>query len=716
MAVPHLSYGTTPTASSYATPETVAPLTGLVPRHARPRSVPARDGYRHDLDGLRALAVVLVAIYHVWVHRVSGGVDVFLMLSGFFVGGSLLRSFARGTPVRLRTYVPRLARRLLPALAVVLAAVLVASATLLPRTRWTGVSGETLASLLYVENWRLAAAEQAYGAADATQSPLQHVWSLSVQGQLFVGLPVLLLIVWWLAGRAGVERRLVVVHATVVVLAVASFVHAALGVRADQAFTYYDTFARAWEYLVGVVLAVLVARVRLHGRWAVVVGWVGVALVVASGVLVDGGALFPGPATLVPLAGAALVVVAGASAGHAAPAGSVSRLLGKPAVARAGGYAYAFYLWHWPVLVFAVVVRDRPVGWLAGAGVLLLSAVLAALTKHFVEDTLRRPQRVFTGLPAARAWGATRTVVAAVTALVALTPIAWNAHVAWVQRAYEGAVRDMDVTVYPGALSVLEPGVYGASPVHPVPALETVAEDTSRVVADGCMTGNGESDVKQCSYGPAEASTVVALVGASHSEHWFAALEPVAERRGLRIVPVLKAGCLFIDPVDGTGDGECTTWQGQALDYVLSIKPDLVITTSTRPSLSEAPREVVPDEYVRAWERLAEHHIPVVAIRDNPWFPVWMPDCVAVHGWESDECAFAWSDVLDDVDPAVDAVQDLWNATALDLNDVLCPERVCRAVQGNRFVYRDDNHLTATYAVTLSPVLEERLGAATGWW
>ncbi|MFB8228986.1 acyltransferase family protein [Cellulosimicrobium sp. NPDC055967] len=700
------------------------PTRPTTPRHARSgaagRSTGAATSYRHDLDGLRALAVLLVAVYHVWVHRVSGGVDVFLMLSGFFVAGGLLRSFARGTPVRLRTYLPRLARRLLPALVLVLAAVLVASAVLLPRTRWTGISGDVLGSLLYAENWRLAAAEQAYGAADVGQSPLQHVWSLSVQGQLFVVLPVLLVLVWWAAGRAGIAARLAIVHATVVTGAVASFVYAVVAVRADQAFAYYDTLARAWEYLAGALLALLVTRVRLAGAWGVVAGWVGLALVVASGVLVDGAALFPGPATLVPLAGAALVVVAGTPDPRGiavAPAWSVSRLLAWAPVARAGGYAYAFYLWHWPVLVFTIVLRDRPVGWLAGVGVLGLSAVLAVLTKQLVEDVLRRDPRDARGATRTRPprW-VLRPLVAVVTVTVAVVPLAWHAHVLSVQRSYQGTLQDVDVAAYPGALSVLEPGAYAAAAADPVPAVEAVLEDTSRVVLDGCMTGDGESDVKRCSYGPEDAATVVALVGASHSEHWFAALEPIADRRGFRVVPVLKAGCLFLDPEDGDVDGECATWQRDAMDYVLSLEPDVVITTSTRPTKSDGPREVVPDAYVRVWERLALDDVPVVAIRDNPWLPYWMPECATVHGSESDECAVAWEDVLDDVDPALDAVQELWNTTVLDLNDVLCPDRVCRPVQGNRFVYRDDNHLTATYAVTLSPVLDERLGVATGWW
>lgn len=698
----------------------------LPARHVRPGPTSASRGapaaYRHDLDGLRALAVVLVAIYHVWVHRVSGGVDVFLMLSGFFVGGGLLRSFARGTPVRLRTYVPRLARRLLPALAVVLAAVLVASATLLPRTRWTGVSGETLASLLYVENWRLAAAEQAYGAADATQSPLQHVWSLSVQGQLFVGLPVLLLIVWWLAGRAGVERRLVVVHATVVVLAVASFVHAALGVRTDQAFTYYDTFARAWEYLAGMVLAVVVARVRLPGRWAVVAGWAGLVLVVASGVLVDGGALFPGPATLVPLAGAALVVVAGTSGGHAAPAGSVSRLLGRPAVARAGGYAYAFYLWHWPVLVFAVVVRDRPVGWLAGTAVLLTSAALAVATKHLVEDPVRSGRRA---AAPARTRGVPRAVpvvaTAALVLAVAAVPTAWLRHVDGVRS--ESRVAGVDLETYPGALSVVDPLVFAVdAALDPIPDVVSAPDDKVRAVDDGCGTGPGDDTLRVCSYGDLDAARVIAVVGGSHAEQWIDALAAIGEEEGFRVDTMIRWGCSLIEGTDEVEhvvgeDATCPAWSERALDRLERDTPDVVFTTATRPAPEDDPRrETVPAAYLAAWLRLADSGVVTVAIRDNPWLPGSPVDCVAVHG-TAPECAVERATVLDDENPLVALDAETPELVRfVDVNDVICADDVCAFVQGGRLVYRDGHHLTATYVESLAPVLRDRLEPVLGWW
>ncbi|WP_454295674.1 acyltransferase family protein [Salana multivorans] len=200
-------------------------------------AAPAHRTYRHDIDGLRAVAIALVAAYHVWGHgRVSGGVDVFLMVSGFFVGGALLRRVSAGTGPRLRAYLPRLARRLLPALVITLAGVVIGTYFLLPRTEWTDVSAGVLASLTYWQNWHLAITGQMYGAADPDISPVQHIWSLSVQGQVFLLMPLLLLAAGRLlrSFRCEERTRSRVLVWLVVLLAAGSFGYACCGCRSHR--------------------------------------------------------------------------------------------------------------------------------------------------------------------------------------------------------------------------------------------------------------------------------------------------------------------------------------------------------------------------------------------------------------------------------------------------------------------------------------------------
>src|SRR5882757_8217225 len=244
--------------------------------------------YRHDLDGLRGVAIALVAMFHIWFGRVSGGVDVFLALSGFFFGGRLLR--AALTPTASLAPWPevmRLVRRLLPALVVVLAAAAVLTIIVQPETRWETFADQSLASLGYYQNWELASTASDYLRAGEAVSPLQHIWSMSVQGQFY--LAFLLLI----AGCAYLLRRPLGTHLRTMfvvllsALTVASFVYAIFAHEADQANAYYNSFARAWELLLGALVGAFVPYIRWPMWLRTVVATVALAAILSCGALID---------------------------------------------------------------------------------------------------------------------------------------------------------------------------------------------------------------------------------------------------------------------------------------------------------------------------------------------------------------------------------------------------------------------------------------------
>ena len=219
--------------------------------------------YRHDLDGLRGIAIALVAMFHVWFGRVSGGVDVFLALSGFFFGGKILRA-ALNPAVSLSPVaeVTRLVRRLVPALVVVLAGCALLTILVQPQTRWETFADQSLASLGYYQNWQLANTASDYLRAGEAVSPLQHIWSMSVQGQFYIAFLLLV------AGCAYLFRRLLGGHLRTLfvvllsALTVASFVYAIVAHQGNQSIAYYDSFARAWELLLGALLGALVTYIR----------------------------------------------------------------------------------------------------------------------------------------------------------------------------------------------------------------------------------------------------------------------------------------------------------------------------------------------------------------------------------------------------------------------------------------------------------------------
>ena len=265
--------------------------------------------YRYDLDGLRGIAIALVAMFHVWFGRVSGGVDVFLALSGFFFGGKILRAaLDPGLSLSPVAEVVRLVRRLVPALVVVLAGCALLTILVQPQTRWETFADQSLASLGYYQNWELANTASDYLRAGEAVSPLQHIWSMSVQGQFYIAFLLLaagcayLLRGLFRGPRAPYLRTMFVVLLSILTLA--SFVYAIFAHQANQTTAYYNSFARAWELLLGALVGALVPYVRWPMWLRTVVASVALATILSCGALIDGVKEFPGPWALVPVGAA----------------------------------------------------------------------------------------------------------------------------------------------------------------------------------------------------------------------------------------------------------------------------------------------------------------------------------------------------------------------------------------------------------------------------
>ena len=365
------------------------------PTEPAPGIAARTSAYRHDLDGLRGVAIALVAIFHVWFGRVSGGVDVFLALSGFFFGSSLLRTALRpDASLSPWPHIKRLARRLLPALIVVLTAAAVLTVLVQPQTRWESFADQTLASLGYYQNWELSASASNYLSAGETVSPLQHIWSMSVQGQFYIAFLILVLGFAALFGRLGSRRLRIAFIVVLAVLTVASFVYAVVAHQDDQVTAYYNSFARACELLLGVLVGALVPYVSWPMWLRTVLAAAGLAAVLSCGALIDGVNEFPGPWALVPVGAAMLLILAAANRG-ARPSTRdrlplPNRLLATAPLVTLGSMAYSLYLWHWPLLIFWLAYTGgEHAKFLDGLAILLVSGLLAYLTMRFIEEPLR---------------------------------------------------------------------------------------------------------------------------------------------------------------------------------------------------------------------------------------------------------------------------------------------------------------------------------------
>jgi peptidoglycan/LPS O-acetylase OafA/YrhL len=652
------------------TPQGAAPTTGA-PRRFRP-----------ELQGLRAVAVALVVVYHVWFNRVSGGVDVFFLLTGFLLTGQLSRAAARGTVPVLRQWARTLAR-LLPAALVVLLATVVAGVLVLPESRWTQTVREVLASGVLLENWQLVAASTDYAARNDTASVVQHFWSLSIQAQVMLAAPVLMVLV----ARSAAPRAALAV--TLGGVAVGSLLFSVVLTALDQPVAYFHTLTRLWEFALGGLLALVIDRVVLPARVRVLLGWVGLVGLVACGLVLQVNSVFPGYAALWPTGCAALVLLAGRTGlPHAA-----DRLLTARPLRRLGDLSYALYLWHWPVLVMTLVfTRSAQLELLPGLAVIGASLVLAVLTHRLVERPLAEREG---------RWSTGRIVAAGLAVLVAVTA-AWQL-LAVARTVSDGVVGD---DRHPGAVSV-DVAVAG---LLPPPA--AVTEDWVRVERWDCAPLQ-QFPTEVCTQPvDAEPTRRVVLVGDSHVQQFAGALEPIARSAGWQLSVILLGACPYstaseVDP----GSQGCLDWGAAAAAEIAALQPDAVVTLASRdvrPGLTEQ----TPTGFVDRWWELNELGIAVLAVRDNPRFDSSPADCLEQLGRRAPECGVP-RDAVYAPDPPYLQHDVPPNVSFLDLADVLCGD-VCPAEMGNVLVYMDDNHLTATFAASLAPVIEEQVHAAIG--
>ena len=293
-------------------------------------------------------------------------------------------------------------------------------------------------------------------------------------------------------------------------------------------------------------------------------------------------------------------------------------------------------------------------------------------------------------------------VAAAIVAVLAL-PSAWLGHVEVQRRAAVAILGESDVSSYPGALTISDPEAYGDPPeLAAIPDLVLLDEDKSVAIRDGCFVESGSSLLIECEFGDPAGELTIAVVGGSHSEQWFGAVDAVGRANGMRVLPLLKAGCPLSTP-ESADHPECGRWLERVIDRLEADPPDFVVTTSTRPT--GTGDDFVPVGYSDVFTRLTAT-VPVIALRDNPWLPVSMAECVASSPWLGD-CDVPLYENIAEIDPTLSV--ELANIVFLDMNDLICPGDVCSAVQGNRYVYRDDNHLAASYVETIAPALEGRL-------
>jgi peptidoglycan/LPS O-acetylase OafA/YrhL len=683
-----------------------------------------RSAHRPEIQGLRAVAVGLVVLYHLWPGRLPGGyvgVDVFFVISGFLITAHIFREVERTGTLSLLSFWARRIRRLLPASLLVLAVSALAVVLWVPETLWAQSARQIAASALYVENWVLASDAVDYMAQGNVPTVAQHFWSLSVEEQFYVLWPLLVLGTVVLARRwpamSGGDSRRRLLAGVIGVIGLISLAWSVFATAQDQSSAYFVTTTRVWEFAIGAALALV--SIRLPRRWAPVVALVGLAMVVYSGFAYNDATLFPGWTAAVPTVGAAAVILAGATPQWWSP----GRWLSCRPFTFVGDISYSVYLWHWPLIVVVPYITGT---WLVAWQKILIgmaSLGLAWLTKVYVEDRFRS-----TGWIAGRRSHAYQFAVVGMVTVVAL---GFGINSALNER--ERAARDDFVQAQesdcfgPASLDEVNGcgSVIGAGPMLPPP--EVVAQQNDEPRFPECQQGRGAAALKVCTLGSTEPDPerVIAIVGDSHAAAWLTALDTLGQERDWQVRTYTKVSCpatsaVRVLPNEQTDDYRvsCHEW-GQAVVSDLAAHPevtDVIVTAYSSAyefdSAEDDPlADAAVDGFAEVWADLVDqgHRVHVIAAVPRTQGEN-VPDCLAATD-DPIDCATDRATSLPP-DPLVTAVERSGPGVHLiDLSDRFCDETLCYPVVGDVVVYRDYSHISAEYSIALLPYLAEQFDA-----
>ena len=698
--------------------------------------------FRPEVEGLRAVAVVLVLLYHAKLVGMTGGyigVDVFFVLSGFLITSLLLRELTATGTVSLAGFWARRARRLLPASGLVVVATLIAGRLMLDGLSQGDLARDAIAACAFVANFRFFNVGTDYLSEGMATSPLLHFWSLAVEEQYYLLWPGLMLL---LVRYARLARRSLI--AVFGLMWVASLVLCVQSTRDDPMWAFFMLPARAWELLTGAMLAVVGGSLwkRAH-RLRAVVGCVGLGVIVGAAFAYDDLTTFPGLAALVPVLATAAVINAGAVAG-----GPGFILCTRP-LQWIGARSYAIYLWHFPVLILAEV-KYGPLNALTRVGLLLGAVALSAVSFALMENPVRFAPRLVTSPTRTLVMGASVVFVGLLAATLVLhnPPRLSTDEVAAVPTfatvpSSSSAVPNSvpSSSTLPPPTTMLRPSVADAShdnppelapliavnlplleesvltkkvPANLNPSLGQSKNDLPQIYADECILDYGVTEMKNCVYGDPVGSVTIVLFGDSHAAQWMPAIDQVAVANGWRLIVHTKKACpsAEIPTIRDPDYTDCAVWRADVIASMEALNPDLIVLSGYRYQAAPGTEGRSPDQVwsdgidltVSKLKPFAQH---VLLLGDSSTPKLLVPYCLANNLTNVPNCMASREEAIRPTRLQVERdVAAKYDIDFIPTSDWTCTESLCPVIVGNVLMYRDDSHLTATASKFLAPYVE----------
>lgn len=653
-----------------------------------------RPGFRGDIQGLRAIAVGVVVLYHAGVPFLPGGyvgVDVFFVISGFLITAHLLTGLERDGKVRFASFYARRVRRILPASFVVLGLSIVGAKIWFPPLLMDEVWKGAVATALYVPNM-LFAVEGTNYLAETTPSLFQHYWSLGIEEQFYLVWPALLALGW------GVVRSRRALGVILVALVFISFVACVLLTFRAQPWAFFSLPTRAWELGVGGLVAFALAHrsVFLSQRVAPAAGWIGLAGIFVSVLTFSDETAFPGYWAMLPVASTALLILAGATTTVSGP----TRALSVRPMLFVGAISYSLYLVHWPALIIPRVATGHALPLWVTLSIAASCVPAAWLMYRFVENPARDANWLVRARPRRTLFSA---AAASVVAIMLTTGV--YAH-------SETQILATDKVSSPASVS--DPPTYTEYvPANLTPGLRDAADNQPVVYEDGCHRNFANTDPSGCVYGDNSLPRIV-LFGDSHAAQWFPAVAKFAADNGYSVEVHTKSSCPSVSAEvkrRGVEYSECSTWRQGVIDHLNEEKPALVLLSNY--GIERLPH--VTGSFAEAWgdalgRTLDLLDAPVAVIADTPDLKESPSICLSGQLDDAVACGksrdFALKSITRPVEREVTTTR---GVQLIDLTDFICGEKWCAPIVGDTLVYRDAHHITAAYSAALSEALEKEL-------
>ena len=705
--------------------------------------------FRPDIEGLRAVAVLAVVLFHAGLAVLPGGfvgVDVFFVISGFLITGMLWRETSSTGGVRLFRFYGARARRLLPASVAVGIVTLIASALLLPPLQVKLVSIDAITSALYVSNYWFAGTGVNYFGKEnlLAPSPFRHYWSLGVEEQFYLVWPVLILMIAWLIRRfarrsADNGRRIPPPQAYVwalAVIAAGSFALSLVITYIVPPVAYFSLPTRAWQLAVGGLVALTAIHWRrIPSLLATAAGWTGLAMIVLAYVALSGATRYPGTAALLPTLGTALVIVAGC----ASPSQGAGRLLGTAPLRGIGRVSYSWYLWHWPVLVLAPVMLGHKLNALESLMAVLISLLLAELTLRYIENPIRFSETLRRSPKRSLAMGGALTAVAVAVSAVPLVtvpnpagrgravpaiditaePVLPGAPLA----LYEDAVRSTFQQVQ--AAVAIAAGNTGPVPSNLTPPLDGQSEQIKAMTAEGCLLVIPfDADQPDCITGNPKSSTTVALIGDSHAAMFNPGFQGLVARRDWRMTLMAKAACPIVDlPITSRFNGpaemfqSCQKWRDVVMQRLRAERPQLIVLATSRGysgngtgiwgrsdfQMYDSAWIAQLSDFIREIRSLGSQ---MLVLGPVPASPTVTPICISGNLDDVTRCEYSPGEVIDAPGRKVEEKAVLASGGQYaQMLPLVCAGDRCPVIVGNIMVSYDGSHLSSEYSRFLSPAL-----------